>query len=268
MDAVDVEARRARFEAVVLDLVDPLRRFLARRTDAATADDVLGDTLLVLWRRYDDLPDEVLPYAYGVARSCLANAQRGARRQGRVAGRIATLGPAAPRREPWRTRPPVDDRIGEALAALPPDDADLLRLWAWEQLTPGEIATVLEITLQRRQHPAAPRPEEAGRRGAKGRRRLPDMKESTDGRDTVNEYDDDSLLARLRAADPAASLPPAGPERVADLLEDVMSETTTRTTESRDTGTHDRSPLTWLVAAAAVLLILATGRLRARRPGP
>jgi len=38
----------------------------------------------------------------------------------------------------------------------------------------------------------------------------------------VNEYDDDSLLARLRAADPAASLPPADPEGVADLLEDVM----------------------------------------------
>lgn len=75
----------------------------------------------------------------------------------------------------------------------------------------------------------------------------------------MNEYDDDTLLARLRAADPAASLPPAGPETVADLLEDVMGETTTRTNESRDTGAHDRSPLTWLVAAAAVLLIVATG---------
>ena len=141
MDAVDVEARRARFEAVARGLVEPLRRFLARRTDAATADDVLGDTLLVLWRRYDDLPDEVVPFAYGVARNCLANAERGARRQVRVAGRIATSDP------PLEAVPPVDDdRLGEALAALSPDDADLLRLWAWEQLTPGEIATVLKVT--------------------------------------------------------------------------------------------------------------------------
>ena len=141
MDAVDVEARRTRFEVIARELVDPLRRFLARRTDAATADDVLGDTLLVLWRRYDDLPDEVLPYAYGVARNCLANAERGARRQGRVAGRIATLDP------PREAATPADDgRLGEALSALPADDADLLRLWAWEELTPGEIATVLEIT--------------------------------------------------------------------------------------------------------------------------
>ena len=141
VDAVDVGARRARFEVIARELIDPLRRFLVRRTDTATADDVLGDTLLVLWRRYDDLPDEVLPYAYGVARNCLANAERGARRQGRVAGRIATLDP--PREA---VAPADDDRLGEALAALPPDDADLLRLWAWEQLTPGEIATVLGIT--------------------------------------------------------------------------------------------------------------------------
>jgi RNA polymerase sigma-70 factor (ECF subfamily) len=139
--AVDVEGQRARFEVVARELVEPLRRFLVRRTDAATADDVLGDTLLVLWRRYDDLPDEVLPYAYGVARNCLANAERGARRQGRLAGRIATLDP------PREAVAPADDgRLGEALAALPTDDADLLRLWAWEQLTPSEIATVLEIT--------------------------------------------------------------------------------------------------------------------------
>jgi RNA polymerase sigma-70 factor (ECF subfamily) len=38
-------AARARFERSVRELVDPLRRFLARRTDAATADDVLADTL-------------------------------------------------------------------------------------------------------------------------------------------------------------------------------------------------------------------------------
>jgi RNA polymerase sigma-70 factor (ECF subfamily) len=141
VDALDVEGRRTRFEAVVREIVDPLRRFLARRTDAATADDVLAETLLVLWRRYDELPDEPLPYAYGVARLCLANAERGARRQRRVAGKIATLDP--PREAP---DPVGDDRLAEAMAQLPGSDAELLRLWAWEQLTPGEIATVLEIT--------------------------------------------------------------------------------------------------------------------------
>jgi RNA polymerase sigma-70 factor (ECF subfamily) len=137
----DDAEQRARFGELARDLIDPLRRFLARRTDAATADDVLGDTLLVCWRRYAELPDEPLPFAYGVARLCLANAARGARRQRRLAGRIATLDP--PREVP---APIGDDRLGEAMAGLSDDDSELLRLWAWEQLTAGEIATVLDIT--------------------------------------------------------------------------------------------------------------------------
>jgi len=68
---------------------------------------------------------------------------------------------------------------------------------------------------------------------------------------------DDELYDRLRAADPAASLPPADPTRVARLLEDVMS--TELTTENRETGTRDRSPLTWLVAAAAAVIIAGVG---------
>lgn len=135
-----VEAR-ARFEQTVHQIVEPLRRYLARRTDATTADDVLADTLMVCWRRYDQLSEEPLPFAYGVARLCLANAERGARRQRRVAGKIAALDP--PRELP---DPVGDDRLTEAMAELSPDDAELLRLWAWEQLTAGEIATVLDIT--------------------------------------------------------------------------------------------------------------------------
>jgi hypothetical protein len=67
---------------------------------------------------------------------------------------------------------------------------------------------------------------------------------------------DDELLARLRAADPAASLPPADPSRVARLLEDTMTDDLT---ESRATGTRGRGPLTWLLAAAAVLIIAGVG---------
>lgn len=150
---MDAQTRRDRFEEVAPGLVEPLRRFLARRADAATADDVLGDTLLVCWRRLEELPDEPLPWAYGVARNCLANAQRGARRQQRLAARVATVDP------PVSSQPGPGDAdhgaghgaghdtgLDEALARLRPDDAELLRLWAWEQLTPGEIATVLDIT--------------------------------------------------------------------------------------------------------------------------
>jgi RNA polymerase sigma-70 factor, ECF subfamily len=177
VDAQDVEVRRARFEAVAREIVEPLRRFLARRTDAATAEDALADTLLVLWRRYDELPDQLLPFAYGVARLTLANAERGARRQHRVAGKIATLDP--PREAP---DPVGDDRLAEAMAGLSADDAELLRLWAWEQLTPAEIATVLDVSANAvsiRLHRAKSRLRDAWRKGDA----VPGHEETTEGGD-------------------------------------------------------------------------------------
>ena len=138
-----VDSRRDRFEEIAPGLIEPVRRFLARRTDPATADDVLAETLLVCWRRVEELPDEPLPWVYGVARNCLHNADRSARRQQRLAARIATVDPPA-EVAPAPAEP--DDDLAVALAALRPDDAELLRLWAWEQLTPAEIAVVLDIT--------------------------------------------------------------------------------------------------------------------------
>ena len=131
-------SRRDRFEAIAPTLVEPVRRFLARRTDPDTAEDVLAETLLVCWRRVDEVPDLPLPWVYGVARNCLHNAQRSARRQDRVAARLAA--------EPTAPEPADDPALHEALAALRPEEAELIRLWAWEQLSPAEIATVLDIS--------------------------------------------------------------------------------------------------------------------------
>ena len=134
---------RARFEVLAAEVVEPVRRFLARRTDRDTADDVLAETLLVCWRRLDQVPEPALPWVYGVARNCLANAERGDRRQRRLAARISVVDPpqeVAPQPEQ------PDERVTAALAQLRPEEAELLRLWAWEQLGPSEIAEVLGIS--------------------------------------------------------------------------------------------------------------------------
>ena len=67
----------------------------------------------------------------------------------------------------------------------------------------------------------------------------------------------DELRDRLRAADPAASLPRTDPDRVARLLEETMSHTVT--TEPRTDDARHRNSLTWLVAAAAVVIIAGAG---------
>jgi hypothetical protein len=73
----------------------------------------------------------------------------------------------------------------------------------------------------------------------------------------VTEPHDDQLAARLRGADPASALAPADPAWVDRLLEDTMGNDVL--TESRETGARNRSPLTWLVAAAAAVIIVGSG---------
>jgi RNA polymerase sigma-70 factor (ECF subfamily) len=140
---VNVDARRKRFEAIAPEVIDAVRRYLARRTDPATADDVLSETLLICWRRLDVMPGEHLPWAYGVARNCLANADRGRRRQQRLVARIGLLDPPP---DAVAGPAPAESDLTASLAALRPEDAELLRLWAWEDLTPAQIGVVLGIS--------------------------------------------------------------------------------------------------------------------------
>jgi RNA polymerase sigma-70 factor (ECF subfamily) len=137
-------ARRARFEAVVADIYDPLQRYLHRRARGDEASDVLADVLLTVWRRLDEMPDGgALPWSYGVARRTLANHRRSASRHLRLVSRLETERPVFGD-DPADSM--EDPELTTALASLPAADQEVLRLWAWEQLEPREIAQVLGST--------------------------------------------------------------------------------------------------------------------------
>lgn len=138
--------RRERFEAVVAEVFDPLQRYVRRRTGAEGAEDVLADVLMTVWRRLDDLPNgNPLPWCYGIARRTLANARRGRRRHLKLVQRLET----EPQAEfvPDHAEAGPDSELSEALDSLSADDREILRLWAWEQLEPREIAPVLDISV-------------------------------------------------------------------------------------------------------------------------
>ena len=154
-------ARRARFERLFTDVYEPLQRFVRRRADAAVVDDVVADTLLVLWRRLDDVPEAALPWCYGTARRCLANAWRADERRNRLTRRVAN--------EPVPIDGEGDDTDADLIAALEElsaEDREIVRLWAWEQLAPREIAVVLAIS-----------PNAASIRLHRAKRRLADLLE-------------------------------------------------------------------------------------------
>ncbi|MCX6522276.1 MAG: sigma-70 family RNA polymerase sigma factor [Actinobacteria bacterium] len=136
--------RRARFEALATEVYEPLQRYVRRRIDAAAADDVVSDTLLVCWRRLDDVPDDAaLAWTLGVARRCLANDRRGERRQANVGHRLAAQ-PVAPPDSADENDLVAD--LHTALAELPDTDREIVLLWAWDGLPPRDIAVALGLS--------------------------------------------------------------------------------------------------------------------------
>ena len=121
--------------------------YALRRAAAADAADVVADTFLVAWRRHDELPDEpnTLPWLYGVARRVLANQRRSRDRRTRLHERLRADFIEFDARDER-----IDDtaefrRVATALHTLSETDAELLRLTAWEGLSPTELATAMQL---------------------------------------------------------------------------------------------------------------------------
>ena len=121
--------------------------YLTRRAASPhEAADAFSEVFLVAWRRLDDVPpgDAARLWLYGVARRTLANERRSARRRDRLVDRLAASLPAGAFVQPaaeWSG----EGRVAAALARLPAEDAELLRLVAWEGLSPAQTAEVLDV---------------------------------------------------------------------------------------------------------------------------
>lgn len=139
---LDHDARRKRFERLVATVHDPMQRYALRRADPDTAAEAVAESLLVLWRRLDDVPAGAeLAWCLGVTRRTLANLRRSQRRQLRLVDRLIAVHPV-----PVVTVMETDVDLAEAMALLKDDDREILRLWAWDGLEPRDIAIVLAIT--------------------------------------------------------------------------------------------------------------------------
>ncbi|PPB49884.1 RNA polymerase subunit sigma-70 [Arthrobacter pityocampae] len=74
------DAFRVLYQAVYPDLL----RFVQRRTDTDSAEDMVADACLVLWRRFAEAPgnqDDARAWAFGITRNILLNAHRGEQRR-------------------------------------------------------------------------------------------------------------------------------------------------------------------------------------------
>jgi RNA polymerase sigma-70 factor (ECF subfamily) len=144
-----------RFRALFAEAYPALRRYAHHRgLSPSDADDLVSGVLTIAWRRFSLVPeDDPLPWLFATARNLWWNEQRSQRRRARLHDRVAatpdtarTSPGAAAAADELAERAPSFDAIRDALTALSEDDQELLRLIAWDGLTPSQAAVVLGCT--------------------------------------------------------------------------------------------------------------------------
>lgn len=130
----------AAFEASASDVL----AYLERHAGKDDAPDLLGEAMVVAWRRVRELPSEperARMWLFGIARGTLLNHARGERRRWALADRIRL------HERDTSVAPPADEgaEVRDAIARLDPDLAELVRLVHWERLSLVEAAELLGI---------------------------------------------------------------------------------------------------------------------------
>jgi RNA polymerase sigma-70 factor (ECF subfamily) len=126
------------FEAIYLAHYDAVSRFATRRVPQAVVNDVVSETFLAAWRRFDDLRGEPLPWLLGIARRVSANQLRGSERRTALVERLGAeiAGGGGGSRD-------LDGELLEALATISERDREALILVAWDGLTNRQAAEVV-----------------------------------------------------------------------------------------------------------------------------
>jgi len=137
------------------------------RRHVATDDvhDVVAETFLQAWRRWDVVPQPPIAWLVGTARKVIGNHLRAKGRRSALHERLVLLDAVALSAADAGLL--ATDRMAalERLAALPEEQREALLLVAWDGLTPDQAATVLGIrtgTLRVRTHRARKALESAG----------------------------------------------------------------------------------------------------------
>lgn len=126
---------------------DAILRYLERRVvDREDAADLLGEMMLVAWRRLDDLPahdpTRQRMWLFGIANLTMSNHRRSRRRHGALVERI--------RSELSVTQSQESDSsdavaVRDAVERLKRDQRELVRLIHWDGFTLAEAAEVLGL---------------------------------------------------------------------------------------------------------------------------
>lgn len=134
----------SRFESCFREHYAAVLAFSIRRLpDRATAEDAAAETFAVAWRRRELIPNEPLPWLYGIALRVAANQRRSIKRRRRLGERLeqeaSSRAFAAEPADALHRR----DAFASAFERLDEPEREVLRLVAWDGLDTREAAAVL-----------------------------------------------------------------------------------------------------------------------------
>ena len=135
-----------RFERLFRSEADAVRWYALRRADPADADDVVAETFLVAWRRFDDMPSDPRPWLLGVARHVIANRRRSVQRLASLSDRLAQGAGRSASPDDGTAATDLRLAVLAALDCLPDKEQEAMRLMAWDRLSAADAATVLGCT--------------------------------------------------------------------------------------------------------------------------
>jgi RNA polymerase sigma factor (sigma-70 family) len=138
-----INRKKRLLTTVLRESNEDLLRFLHRRVGSDDAPDLFGETLLIAWRRIEDLPEdptEVRMWLFGLARGTLLNHTRGQRRRLALADKVRAHMPAV-------AAPPADEggEVRDAMERLKPELAEIVQLVHWDGFTLGQAADIIGI---------------------------------------------------------------------------------------------------------------------------
>jgi RNA polymerase sigma-70 factor (ECF subfamily) len=166
---------REAFSALFARHYPAVWRFVARRAWSDAVDDVVAETFLAAWRRYDDLPSDALPWLLNAAGKCLANHRRAATRAESLKERLAAQ--STPIRADATTQSLERTALVNAFASLSETERALLMITDWDALPAARAARALGIS-----------PATASARIYRARRKLRAALAAELGRPTVHEH--------------------------------------------------------------------------------
>jgi RNA polymerase sigma factor (sigma-70 family) len=120
--------------------------YVRRRVPPSAVPDIVAETFLAAWRRFDCLDDRPLPWLYRAAALEIAHRRREVRRDERL-WRRAAASPSALIGEDPAELLAGRDLWASAFASLSEADREVLRLVAWEDLAPNDAAKALGCTV-------------------------------------------------------------------------------------------------------------------------